>query len=137
MAKTTTSTSEDIVDFIDSASENLGEKGKDLWYEKMDEEPISLIMVETDQSEEPTARVASDYVRFNVYVRNKDYDEAYQKSWDIFNFLNETTATINGKGYAISAMRQPYQYERDKEKNFILNTVFKALVNQVQKGNRK
>ena len=137
MAKTTTSTSEDIVDFIDSASENLGEKGKDLWYEKMDEEPISLIMVETDQSEEPTARVASDYVRFNVYVRNKDYDEAYQKSWNIFNFLNETTATINGKGYAISAMRQPYQYERDKEKNFILNTVFKALVNQVQKGNRK
>ena len=135
MAKTTTSTSEDIVDFIDS--ENLGEKGKDLWYERMDEEPISVIMVETDQSEEPTARVASDYVRFNVYVRNKDYDEAYQKSWDIFNFLNEKTATINGKGYAISAMRQPYQYERDKEKNFILNTVFKALVNQVQKGNRK
>ena len=35
MAKTTTSTSEDIVDFIDSASENLGEKGKDLWYEEM------------------------------------------------------------------------------------------------------
>ena len=34
MAKTTTSTSEDIVDFIDSASENLGEKGKDLWYER-------------------------------------------------------------------------------------------------------
>ena len=71
MAKTTTSTSEDIVDFIDSASENLGEKGKDLWYEEMDEEPISVIMVETDQSEEPTARVASDYVRFNVYVRDE------------------------------------------------------------------
>ena len=104
---------------------------------KCDEEPISVIMVETDQSEEPTARVASDYVRFNVYVRDENYDNAYQKSWDIFNFLNETTATINGKGYAISAMRQPYQYERDKEKNFILNTVFKALVNQVQKGNRK